>query len=121
MYKVKNSRTLTRHRRKEDLGQDAKRCANSGIPTRHPHPSTPYGAVVCAGNEIWIQAGAVAKTVACSDSGISHIRHTKHPGTFAGRERLRVGERILIILCSQTIVRFTFFVLVGIAKLKLFR
>jgi hypothetical protein len=92
------------------FGQNAKRCAIANIREKHPYPAASHGAFVCPRNAIRFQAGALAKTLAGSYSGIPHLGHTKHHGASVLWERTGYGEGIRITLNKEAVFQLTFII-----------
>jgi hypothetical protein len=88
------------------FGQNARRCAIANIQKRHPYQAASHGTFVCPCDAIRFQAGALAKTLASSYSGISYIRHTKHHDTSVLWERAGYGDTLI----KEAILQLTFIV-----------
>ena len=92
------------------LEQDAKRRSITDVQTKYPYPSASHGTLVCPCNAIRFQAGALAKTLARSYSGVSHLSHTKHYDTSVLWERAGHGKGMLITSNQKALFQLLFIV-----------
>ena len=92
------------------VGQNAKCCAITNSQKRHSYSSASHGTFICPSNAIRFQAGALAKTLAGSYSGIPYLHHTEYHDTSVLWERAGHSEGFRVTFCSKAFVGFAFFV-----------